>query len=119
MTPTEADFQSRLDADPGDQVTRLALSDWLAEQGDPRAEGYKVLALMNRVPSGMAGVWMWFTAHRTIYWDLASALPADWFIESRFWLHHHTRQQAEDAAAAGWLKVLTDTRRRILKLVEG
>lgn len=38
---TESDFQAMLDADPSNSGLRLAFSDWLEDQGDERAEGYR------------------------------------------------------------------------------
>lgn len=40
---SEDDFQATLDANPEDWQTRLVFADWLQEQGDPRAEGYRAL----------------------------------------------------------------------------
>lgn len=46
----ESDFQSRLDARPDDHTARLVFADWLQERGDPRAEGYRALGVMQRFP---------------------------------------------------------------------
>jgi uncharacterized protein (TIGR02996 family) len=48
---TEDDFQKALDASPNDWQARLVFADWLQEQGDPRAEGYRALGLLRRVPT--------------------------------------------------------------------
>jgi uncharacterized protein (TIGR02996 family) len=48
---TEEDFQAALDADPNDWQTRLVFADWLQDRGDERAEGYRALGVLRRVPT--------------------------------------------------------------------
>src|SRR5262245_22994715 len=48
---TEDDFQNALDANPNEHHTRLVFADWLQERGDPRAEGYRALGRLRRVPT--------------------------------------------------------------------
>lgn len=50
MHPDEAAFQSHLDSHPDDHTARLVFADWLEERGDPRAEGYRWLAITGRQP---------------------------------------------------------------------
>jgi uncharacterized protein (TIGR02996 family) len=45
---TEDDFHAALDAQPDDWHTRLVFADWLEEQGDPRAEGYRALGVIRK-----------------------------------------------------------------------
>jgi uncharacterized protein (TIGR02996 family) len=92
---TEDDFQQKLDADPQDWQTRLVFADWLQERGDSRAEGYRALGRMRRVPtwafrqpSSRAPWYLWlsdkhsearasvFKQHAQVL--RAAALPADW-----------------------------------------
>jgi uncharacterized protein (TIGR02996 family) len=99
---TEDDFQKALDADPEDWQTRLVFADWLEEQGDPRADGYRALGVRRFVPlfpsSPDQGTRPWFCRARseTADWLLeddgqaakhyyptrdrqAAILPTDWF----------------------------------------
>jgi uncharacterized protein (TIGR02996 family) len=48
---TEDDFQRALDADTTDWQTRLVFADWLEEQGDPRADGYRALGVLKKWPT--------------------------------------------------------------------
>ena len=50
---SEDDFQAALDTSPDDWQTRLVFADWLQERGDPRAEGYRALAVHRRIPVGV------------------------------------------------------------------
>jgi uncharacterized protein (TIGR02996 family) len=96
---TEDDFQKALDADPADWQTRLVLADFLEERADVRADGYRALGVLRRVPTsafyrpGTSERWfLWFSADRAAglarnrsspAQDIAesmllAALPADW-----------------------------------------
>jgi uncharacterized protein (TIGR02996 family) len=48
---SEEDFQRALDEHPDDFQTRLVFADWLQERGDPRAEGYRALGVLGRIPT--------------------------------------------------------------------
>jgi uncharacterized protein (TIGR02996 family) len=87
---TEAEFQAALDADPSDWVTRLVFADWLAEQRDPRAEGYRALGMNRRAPYPFTGgrVWTWLNRSlskqygnetRRAFAKVGAILPDDWF----------------------------------------
>lgn len=52
---TEDDFQNAIDASPDDWNARLVFADWLQEQGDPRAEGYRALGALKWCPFGLHG----------------------------------------------------------------
>ena len=47
---TEEDFQKALDANPDDWQTRLVFADWLQDRDDPRADGYRALAVLRVAP---------------------------------------------------------------------
>lgn len=47
---TEEDFQLMLDANPEDWLTRIIFADWLQENGDRRAAGYRELGIRQRMP---------------------------------------------------------------------
>jgi uncharacterized protein (TIGR02996 family) len=47
---TEDDFQTAIDAQPKDWQTRLVFADWLEDRGDPRAAGYRAIAIQQRRP---------------------------------------------------------------------
>lgn len=91
---TEDDFQRALDANPDDWQTRLVLADFLQELGDERAEGYRALGLLRRVPADGESYrlrWkvsdMWTPSYRTAH---PTTLPEDWWREA----HIHTRCEA-------------------------
>lgn len=81
---TEDDFQRALDENPRDWHTRLVFADWLDDRNDPRADGFRAIALHKRYPLsartaglGIDGCW-W---HRG---ELGAPgqhnnVPDDWF----------------------------------------
>lgn len=118
---TEDDFQSALDANPSDWQTRVVFADFLADRGDPRAEGYRALgALRKRAfvcgfdnpPSQRWPASAWFG--RNLRGDEETFdLPQDWYdaVEGlgdhkgykprygRDEAPRFSRRQVEDAAA--------------------
>lgn len=124
---TEADFQAALDADPGDSLCRLAFADWLEEQGDPRAAGYRALGESKRMPEKAAwrpGTWLWLWLipgdHR---WDhrQPATIPTPWKKRivpqpSRFF---PSRAEAEDAAALAWANMTAVQRDKAYSLLAG
>src|SRR5215510_9578888 len=92
---TEDDFQAALDKNPEDWQTRLVFADWLEERGDVRAEGYRALGLLHRVPVGAVRPDQWCdpgycsigAQKRKRGTDLKEAtvatLPYDWFRRTR------------------------------------
>ncbi len=81
---TENDFQAALDACPEDWQTRLVFADWLQERGDVRAEGYRALGVLRRVPQDTSEkdeyVWMWSSESlESVDEHHLHVLPADWF----------------------------------------
>ena len=50
MFHTEDEFQAHLDQHPDDHTARQVFADWLDEQRDPRAAGYRALGLLGKRP---------------------------------------------------------------------
>lgn len=132
---TEDDFQAALDADPTDFTARLVFADWLDEQGDPRAAGYRMLAYARMAPVGPGNksqhgqqewCWLetvtgrsnrcnvksyWYT-HLTKRWkDAPPGFHQSW---AGWRVYYDTRREAEDDAALAWLKVDVKKRERDL-----
>ncbi|MBM3980944.1 MAG: TIGR02996 domain-containing protein [Planctomycetes bacterium] len=137
----EDDFQRALDADPGDWQTRLVFADWLEEQGDARAEGYRALGRQRARPiliqmqsddRNRPG------AHLHIYGTAANNseaaqrrwggcfLDAVWFKRlpranetdrNQWWRYYPTRRAAEDGAARAFAKLGKVRRARLLRPV--
>jgi uncharacterized protein (TIGR02996 family) len=81
---TEDDFQSALDARPGNWRTRLALADFFHERGDPRGEGYRALGLLRLCPFVDPALFWWTTLPANCCPSQGvrgngCSLPADWF----------------------------------------
>jgi uncharacterized protein (TIGR02996 family) len=130
---TEDDFHAALDADPHDWQTRLVFADWLQDRNDPRAEGYRALAVgRNRTDTttnhGVTVAFHWWSRD----WVLGKypnyehtwvpvSLPTDWFVlinkGTRNGPHRRdytTRRGAEDAAALAFAKLPPARRAEIL-----
>ncbi len=136
---TEEDFQRALDANPDDWQTRLVFADWLEEQGDARAEGYRVLGVSRLFPSH------WYEGRREVavvgnqcpYWvhagfavGAANYLPGHWFVLidlyasgtptggscAPAWIVRRdiTRRECEDAAALAFAKLPPQRRAELL-----
>lgn len=83
---TEDDFQNALAAAPRDWQTLLVFADWLQENGDTRAEGYRAMGMRRAAPSffDTADVWVWLNSHHATYYAKnaemrAATLPDDWY----------------------------------------
>lgn len=124
---TEAEFQAALDADPSDHTTRLVFADWLEEQGDARAEGYRALGRLGLyVSRNTEGKWAWFC----VALGGPAMPPRDWYaliaggnpLASPA-LHRHskafaTRREAENAAALAFARLPALRRAELLGIVE-
>ena len=128
IVTTEDDFQAALDAQPGDWQTRLVFADWLDERGDPRADGYRALAVRR---------WQAYRPGIADYWTVGtysagkqdvSDLPDDWFTHvcprkrrvratKGMWISLPSRREAEDAAALAFANLPADRRRELLAAV--
>jgi uncharacterized protein (TIGR02996 family) len=132
---TEDDFQQQLDRHPEDHQTRLVFADWLQERGDPRAEGYRALGALRRIPrpythGNKPGVWRGATEF--LYWnplaenkDNPSMLPQDWFDaipredanpddRGSNYRSRSTRRAAEDTAARAFTRLPVARRAELL-----
>lgn len=123
---TEDDFHALLDANPDDHHTRLVFADFLQERGDPRAEGYRALGELQRMPIQVGNdPCPWF--HRSpFYCEESYKLPSDWFDLISLvgkWRnfapdHAHrtdaTRRELEDAAALAFARLPESRRRELL-----
>lgn len=116
---TEDDFQRGLDADPFDWQLRLVFADWLDEQGDPRAAGYRELGRLRRNPLATKDyrpLWYFGTegstnTHSPDFMTKYGCclLPDKWLgqipsivdnaVMFLYWRYNHTRRLIEDAAA--------------------
>jgi uncharacterized protein (TIGR02996 family) len=129
---TEDDFQKRLDENPPDWQTRLVFADWLQEQGDPRAEGYRALAACRFVLCDLyPGDPPRYIPHETsrIFSESNSGsgrdytLPLDWYGKILGLVHAATgtsipfpnRRAAEDAAARAFATLPARRRAALLK----
>jgi uncharacterized protein (TIGR02996 family) len=131
---TEEDFVKTLDANPEDWQTRLVFADWLQERGDPRAEGYRALGVLQRVPrpyteGDKAGIWAGateFTLWKFLKTEEPQRLPPDWFEEiprddknpddasGHSYRSRPTRRAIEDAAALAFAKLPPERRAELL-----
>jgi uncharacterized protein (TIGR02996 family) len=131
---SEDDFQRQLDAQPDDWQTRLVFADWLDERGDPRAEGYRALGILRRVPQRRSEAWG--PKMRWVYfWDgeerwfenvgaegYAHVLPRCWVSVDKhghaggggYDLFRDSRRATEDAAALAFSRLPADRRAELL-----
>lgn len=117
---TEDDFHRALDANPTDWQTRLVLADWLDEQGDPRAEGYRALGVNEMHPMVINGRWGYLRGSLRL--PGAQWVPHDWHGE--YQIHDSgefalTRRAVEDAAALAFAKLPADRRAELLAVPVG
>lgn len=75
----ESDFQNALDANPEDHQTRLVFADWLQERDDPRADGYRALGVLRRVPSDPHFGFLWNSDYGNRVCPSPYVLPRDWY----------------------------------------
>ncbi len=141
---TEDDFQKRLNRVPHDWCTRVVFADWLEENGDPRAEGYRAMGRQRiragRKPHSIIGrkvdlprgpgpkrwfFWKWSQIHDSMHRiDVPdSGLPDDWFLlvndagslNPDCWRGYaKTRREVEDEAAVAFAKLPVDRRAELL-----
>lgn len=129
---TEQDFHAKLDADPSDWQTRLVFADWLDDQGDVRAEGYRALARgRHRTDTtsggGVISAFHWWDRTFTdrVYADYPHifhpcSLASDWFEllngrpEGTHRRDFDTRRAAENGAARAFAKLPPERRAALL-----
>jgi uncharacterized protein (TIGR02996 family) len=111
----EEDFQRAIDADPTNGTIRMAFGDWLEEQGDPRAEGYRELGRLGKVPRHLSsGECQFHNAYAkgSLILKECEILPDRWFDKIKIRacdicrLRHkdaRPRRNLEDAVALAYL----------------
>jgi len=121
MTTEEA-FQAALDANPDDHVTRLVFADWLQEQGDPRAEGYRALGRNQISPYFSAATQLWVIWNGDAYLDADGGcehrLPGDWFTQAYKakcnYFQRESRREIDNAAALAFSRLPPERRAELL-----
>jgi len=136
---TEEDFRRAINKNRNDWQSRLVFADWLEEQGDPRAMGYRALAALRRVPvrpntpsSFIHPGYCTRAAAKDVYGEAAleeaahAVLPWDWFralkkelgdtdpLGDRRWAVGRTVRGIEDAAARAFLRLGPKRRAELL-----
>jgi uncharacterized protein (TIGR02996 family) len=131
---TEDDFQDALDATPEDWQLRMVFADWLEEQGDPRAVGYRALGALRLCPYyERKDPLCWWTTldikcvpKRGVH-GAGCSLPEDWYAaikglgtDDRFKpcdpkIKTCSRRAAEDAAARAFATLRAKRRATLLK----
>lgn len=128
---TEDDFNRALDAQPDDWHTRLVFADWLQDRGDPRAAGYRAIAIQERRP-----LMRQHLEREACWWACESAinpphthnvLPSDWFAllpsdegSKMFWPHQtqtggvRSRRECEDALALAFVQLPPERQAELL-----
>ncbi len=137
MATTEDDFHRMLDENPDDHHTRMVFADWLEERGDPRAEGYRALGKLGRVPwlpehGGKDWIYGWNydkywkeNLHREGTFGYTAqgkdTLPKSWNEKAREilpsvhgGLYHTDRRTLEDAAALAFGQLPPDSKEHIM-----
>jgi uncharacterized protein (TIGR02996 family) len=127
---SEEDFQRALNRNPSDHLTRLVFADYLDELGDPRADGYRALGLLQLSPYiritgrclcfyGNGGYKRWTETELEKY--TRHFLPAAWAIKlpnsDMTWNIFLSRRIADDTVADSWRFVSLAKREEILKAV--
>jgi uncharacterized protein (TIGR02996 family) len=128
---TEDDFQNAIDREPKDWHTRLVFADWLDDQSDPRASGYRAIAVQRRYPlhgtSKGKKAWWWHARPQGRRTEYHNVIPTDWFAllppgegNSQFWPVFtengdvRTRRECEDALAFAFAKLPMPRRAELL-----
>ena len=123
---SEEEFQAALDEHPEDTTTRGAFADWLQEQGDSRAEGYRALWLLGKWPDTWGQRrWCWRGGRdnprgwRRMKWYVASTLPHDWLKRlPKAFIYRSgegaPRREVEDSAARAFSRLRADRRAELL-----
>ena len=120
---TETDFIEQLNKTPSDHSLKLVFADFLQELNDPRAEGYRALGHVERIPAHYIGSneWTWWRQLPPpaltpsmylpeIWWDKLIPTKQSYFRESNY----HTYTEALDAAAIAYSKLSIQTRNKIV-----
>lgn len=120
----EGAFQDHLDAHPDDWFARTVFADWLDENGDPRAEGYRAMGLWRLVPDVdyrviycyRPGLMFPLWANRAVGW----LLPEDWYQPALRWnsdiriVAHEPRRDQEDKVALAFARLPAGRRQELI-----
>jgi uncharacterized protein (TIGR02996 family) len=113
---TEVDFQAALDAEPDNHFLREVFADWLDEQGDPRAAGYRALGKNGKFTYALYDYFT-YADYKVEGQPDESDLPHDWFsivaaecgsvtpTKKGVWANWKTRRMADDAAALAFSRL--------------
>lgn len=110
---TEADFQDALDLDINNWQLRLVFADWLQEQGDSRAAGYRALGRLRLYPLNERSCRLFcFLNDRASPEHAQHILPTNWqeallsmcnATTTGMVMDWFSRQKAEDTVALAFL----------------
>ena len=122
MFHAEADFQKALDASPEESTIRLVFADWLEENGDPRAEGYRALGVNGwRAHHWDGNYWLSRKDNDGKITDCQpfELIDSDWFLATAHWskadsLSAATRREIEDRFALSFAKLPAARRAELL-----
>jgi uncharacterized protein (TIGR02996 family) len=125
-SPEEEAFQAALDLHPDDHTARLVFADFLEERGDPRAEGYRALAIgQHRTGKTKAFPCWWSHVNckqaKEETGGIHAQLPHDWWAmlplasDALWWFDARNRREAEDAATKAFSKLPAARRVELLK----
>jgi uncharacterized protein (TIGR02996 family) len=106
----ESVFHAALDDDPTNSGTRLVFADWLEEQGDPRAAGYRWMGENGKRPydwpksPGLVrhDTHDWYRVEGGAIWEVPVFCQIPEWIWKRLqsghdWVHFASRRAAEEA----------------------
>lgn len=115
---TESAFLAALDAAPNDFTARLVYADWLDEQNDPRAEGYRALAaarLSLRLSLRYSGAYLhWMRGPADPWYYTYCSLPPDWYDLVDDCNRYYGAGIGLDAAARAFARLPADRRAELL-----
>lgn len=126
MHPTEAAFQAAIDANRFDFDRRLVFADWLDEQGDKRAAGYRAMGRLAFTPTALDATDSLFywqdeaSRDRRVTSNLLHFLPTDLYKLLRCQKRRSgktepdTRRSLEDAFALAFSKLPPDRQAELL-----
>lgn len=119
---TEADFQHALDLDINNWQLRLVFADWLQEQGDRRAAGYRALGRLRLYPLNESRMYS-FLNDRASDHHKQHVLPTEWrkallsmcnATTTGMVMDWFSRQKAEDDVAAAFLLLPPDRQQELM-----
>lgn len=100
---TEADFRRKINRNPRNWTARLIFADWLQEQGDPRAAGYRFMAERKLLPERWHVSKKWYWNETITGPSYSGHLKGCWYRRiAPYEKIYDSRKEAEDAAAVGF-----------------